>query len=59
MGTGRSYLRASRRYSQSSGQATVTSRPVPQQMLQISPRTPGQIRRGRRTSQIAHAIPLV
>src|SRR5579862_2218402 len=44
IGTDRSRSRASRRYSQSSGQSTVTSRSVPQQTGQISPWTPGQYR---------------
>ena len=43
----------------SSGQLTVTSRSAPQQRVQISPRTPGQKRRGRRVRQMAHAIFLV
>ena len=42
--TGRSRNRASRKYSQSSGQSTVFSRSVPQQAGQISPCTPGQCR---------------
>src|SRR5579872_6683264 len=53
-----SCFRASCRCGQSSGQWTVTSRSVPQQIVQISPRTPGQKRFGFRISQIAHAISL-
>src|ERR1700737_1589796 len=41
---------------QSSGQLTVFSRSVPQHSVQISPCTPGQKRRGVRTSQITHFI---
>jgi hypothetical protein len=41
---------------QSKGQSTVTSRSVPQQVVQMSPRTPGQNLFGRRTWQIAQDI---
>src|ERR1700676_1941990 len=51
--------RASIRYAQSSGQFTVTSRSLPQQMEQMSPPTPGQWRRGLRVSQILHFITVV
>jgi hypothetical protein len=59
IGWGFSCLCASRRYSQLKGQSTLTSRSVPQQSVQISPRTPGQKRRGRRIRQMAQAISLV
>src|SRR5579862_4730468 len=49
---GRSCKRASRKYSQSSGQSTVFSRSLPQHEGQISPPTPGQYRLARFFSQI-------
>src|SRR4051812_4429102 len=54
--SGRSCLRDSSRYSQSSGQLSVTSRSRPQHWEQISPPTAGHCRRGRLVLQILQSI---